>query len=76
MTHMELFNLRKSYNPDLTIGQEIERTKNEIDFGLSDFNQNSDNWDSVKVAEWMDIMTKKKEYRKFLNQLFDKYAKS
>ena len=76
MTHFERFNLRKSYTPDLSIGQELDRTQKEIDFGLKDWRDNSGDWDSVKVAEWISIMKEKKEYLQFLKQLFDHNAKS
>ena len=76
MTHFERFQLRKSYNPDLTIGKEIERTQNEIQFAFKDWNENSDTWGAIKVDEWCRILKDKKDYIKFLKNYWEECAKS
>jgi hypothetical protein len=69
MTHFERFQLRKSYNPDLTEISEIDRTNKEIQFAMKDFNENSNDWSSTKVQSWCDILRDKKEYIRYLKSL-------
>ena len=66
MTNAEKFNLKKSYNPDLTIIQEIKNVKDGITQHFQYYQANSCKMSKVEVDRWYDAMVQMRSYLDYL----------
>jgi hypothetical protein len=69
MTHAELFQLRKSYDPDMTVYSEMAKVKKEINALYERFQRLSADWSFRHVEEWTLAMRQKREYLSYLEKL-------
>jgi hypothetical protein len=69
MTFQESYQLRKSYNQDLTPIKEIDRINKELQILKERYNLFCDSWDYKKVEEWYLAVSYKKGYLKYLENL-------
>jgi hypothetical protein len=66
MTHAEKFKLKKSYNPDLTVIQEIVNVKNAITKNFDFYQENSHQMSKVEVDRWYEGLKELRSYLEFL----------
>ena len=75
MTANEKWDLRKMYNPDLTVLQEIENTQEKIAKGWNEFLKNQASWTYGQIVSWQEQRKDLLAYLAYLNFL-SRYEKN